>query len=163
MLNQYINLNCNKTQPISEFIKYTHLSVPIPFLFRKTYSSDWNNGLHKWTHMIHFSVCVYIHDVATAYICNKLSTLDIQPHIWWPKYHSAAKVLQLDCIPAQLILWWQQDGAPNLLDEILATVKELLHGQDISIANLHKSYRHAIWKEHLFHINIQKTQTGREK
>jgi len=35
------------------------------------------------THMTHFSV--YIHDLALAHTCNKLSSLNIQPHIWWPK------------------------------------------------------------------------------
>lgn len=58
----------------------------------------------NWTHMT--SVCVYVHDLATAHTCNKLSSLNTQPHIWWPKYHSAAKVFWLDCIPAQLILQW---------------------------------------------------------
>lgn len=30
--------------------------------------------------MTHFSVCVYIHDLATAHTCNKLSSLNTKPH-----------------------------------------------------------------------------------
>lgn len=117
-------MNCNKTsQPISEFMKFkTHPhnkcadSVPIQ---EKKNQNDWNNGLYKLETYDTF-LCVYPR-LATADTYYKLS---IQLHIWWPKYHSVAKVLWLDFIPTQLIPQWQQDGAPNLLDEILAAVKE---------------------------------------